>query len=230
MTEKLSFMLTTLLCDVATRLDETDRKEIISAQLEVLQRITESVTSAVSGPQDRMELHRKEELIDIQLPILLGIGRAFGRFVDTESGRKASLFSLIFPKPSPPLLEKDAGRKQHMKTIPNFRSVIPRSLSSNFGIPVIPDYDPEDPARFAILTLPKSNVDYSTIFFRKAGSSYASHKGERPLVKFSVAELQVILHSAKSLLNQSVLSTLDAWTEEVRSLLGDTKGYYYKYA
>jgi hypothetical protein len=45
-------------------------------------------------------------------------------------------FSLIFPKPSPPLLEKDFKRKQHMKSIPNFRSVIPRSLSSSFGVPV----------------------------------------------------------------------------------------------
>lgn len=71
-------------------------------------------------------------------------------------------------------------------------------------------------------------VDYSTIFFRKAGSSYASYKGERPLVKFTVAQLQIILSSAKILLNQTVLSSLDAWTMEVRSLQGE-KGLLYKY-
>jgi hypothetical protein len=41
------------------------------------------------------------------------------------------------------------------------------------------------------MAMPKSMVDYSTIFFRKAGSSYASYKGERQLVKFTVAQLQV---------------------------------------
>ncbi len=45
--------------------------------------------------------------------------------------------------------------------------------------------------RFAIVALPKTMVDYSTIFFRKAGSSYASYKGERQLVKFTVPQLQV---------------------------------------
>jgi hypothetical protein len=81
---------------------------------------------------------------------MLGVGRAFGRFVEIDDG-KPSLFSLIFPKPTPPMLEKDFKIKQSMKTIPNFRSVIPRSLSSVFGVPVIPEYDPEDPAKYAFI-------------------------------------------------------------------------------
>lgn len=48
MTEKLAFILTTLLCDVAVLLDENDRKEIVSVQLEVLQRLSESITEAIN--------------------------------------------------------------------------------------------------------------------------------------------------------------------------------------
>jgi hypothetical protein len=47
MTEKLAFILTTLLCDVAVLLDENDRKEIVTVQLEVLQRLSESITESV---------------------------------------------------------------------------------------------------------------------------------------------------------------------------------------
>jgi len=224
MAEKLSFILTTLLCDVAVLSEESDRKEIIAAQLEVLQRLTESITESVkASPIDQ---HAKEAIVDVNLPVLLGVGRAFGRFVEIDD-KKPSLFSLIFPKPSPPMLEKDSKLKQSMKTIPNFRSVIPRSLSSSFGVPVIPEHSPDDPAKFAVLFIPKSLVDYSTIFFRKAGSSYASYKDERQSVKFSVAQLQIILSAAKSLLDQNVLSSLDTWTSDVRSLQGE-KTWHYK--
>ena len=115
-----------------------------------------------------------ELVVDVTLPVLLGVGRAFGRFIEPDvkvplatptpvgdqngncngmgnerspspiaipplacgNANVSSLFSLIFPKPSPPIKEKELKRKQKIKTIPNFRSVIPRSLSSSFGVPI----------------------------------------------------------------------------------------------
>lgn len=57
MPEKLSFLLTTLLCDVAVLLDENDRTQIITVQLEVLQRLSESVTEAIKI--SHVEQHKK---------------------------------------------------------------------------------------------------------------------------------------------------------------------------
>jgi hypothetical protein len=57
MAEKLSFILTTLLCDVAVLSDEAERKDIITAQLEVLQRLSESITEAVKLPH--IDQHKK---------------------------------------------------------------------------------------------------------------------------------------------------------------------------
>lgn len=57
MTEKLSFILTTLLCDVAVLLDESDRNQIVTIQLEVLQRLSESITETVSTPH--VDQHKK---------------------------------------------------------------------------------------------------------------------------------------------------------------------------
>ena len=153
-------------------------------------------------------------IVDVSLPVFLGIARAFGRFVEPD-GSTTSLFSLIFPKPAPPLLEKALREQKQAKRVPNFRSVIPRSLSANFGIPV--SNEPSNQAtRYAFLwwycnenfrerwvlffsktcsgpisLIATETVDYSTVFFRKVGSSYSSPKGKKALVQFTVQQLQV---------------------------------------
>ncbi|CAG7786962.1 unnamed protein product, partial [Allacma fusca] len=228
MAEKLAFILTTLLSDVAV-LSEPDRKVVIALQLEVLQRLGESITTDLLKSEAHVDIHKREMVIDVSLPVFLGIARAFGRFVEPNVGTP-SLFSLIFPKPSPPLLEKALREQKQAKRVPNFRSVIPRSLSSTFGVPVSGD-TPIQTSRGPISLLTTEAIDYSTIFFRKVGSSYSSQKGGKQLVQFSVAQLQIILSIAKGLLdNPTALNLLDNWASEVRGIQGDSGSQYRKVA
>jgi hypothetical protein len=47
-------------------------------------------------------------------------------------------------------------------------------------------------------------LDYSSVFFSKAGSSYTSSARESPRVIFSVAQLQVVLHEEQKSLRYNV--------------------------
>jgi len=86
-----------------------------------------------------------EMIVDVTLPVFLGISRGFGRFIEAENESRA-LLSLIFPKPAPPLLQKAVKRNKNSKSLPNFRSVVPRSMSTAFGIPVPSEQSGFDPA------------------------------------------------------------------------------------
>lgn len=61
MTEKLAFTLTTLLCDLAVTLDEEERCEIVSVQLESLQRLSDGITQSVKMPH--ADQHQKGLII-----------------------------------------------------------------------------------------------------------------------------------------------------------------------
>lgn len=43
-----------------------------------------------------------------------------------------------------------------------------------------------------MIAMPKADLDYATVFFRKQGSSYASYKNKPLLVRFTVTQLQVL--------------------------------------
>jgi len=64
MAEKLSFILTTLLSDVAILSDSTSQMEIVSCQLEVLQRISEAITDALKNPP-LADQHKKGRRISL---------------------------------------------------------------------------------------------------------------------------------------------------------------------
>lgn len=194
--EKVTFLLTTVLSDVAIMSNETERKEIISMQLDILQRLAESVTEAISVAEP--DPHKKEQVVDVLIPILLGVARAFGRYGEKED-QSIPLFTLIFPKPKAPIVVRKDDKT--VKSIPNFRSVIPRSLSTSFGVPIVHEQHPEQVNWFTVTATPKSEVDYSTVFFRKQGSSYASYKNKPLLVRFTVAQLQVIPNYAYLILS-----------------------------
>lgn len=118
--------------------NETERKEIISMQLDLLRRVAESVTEAITT--DQQDPHKKEHVVDVLIPILLGVARAFGRYGETEE-RTIALFTLIYPKPRAPIVARKDDKG--VKAIPNFRSVIPRSLSTSFGVPIVNEPHPE---------------------------------------------------------------------------------------
>ena len=66
------------------------------------------------------------------VPVLLGLSRALGR---ASSGDP--LFLRIFPEPiipSPVAPESQQSQINKKRSFPNFRSIIPRSLSSNLPI------------------------------------------------------------------------------------------------
>ncbi|CAL8078131.1 unnamed protein product [Orchesella dallaii] len=214
--EKVSFLLTTLLSDVSILSGENERKEIISLQLELLHRVAESITEIVSAAHDNVapDPRKKEHVVDILIPLLLGIARGFGRYGEMEDCI-IPLFSLIFPKPKAPMLVKKD--EKGVKAIPNFRSVIPRSLSTSFGVPIVNEQQADHGNWFTVASMPKSDVDYATVFFRKQGSSYASYKNKPLLVKFTVTQLQSVLQSAKSILDQEMLNDLDSWVADAKN-------------
>lgn len=137
--EKVTFLLTTLLSDVAILSSDSERKEIICMQLDLLQRVGESINEAINSQVQ--DPHKKEHVVDVLGPILLGVARAFGRYGETEE-KTIPLFTLIYPKPKAPVILK-RYEKGTVKSIPNFRSVIPRSLSTSFGVPIYNEPHPE---------------------------------------------------------------------------------------
>ena len=58
MAEKLAFILTTLLSDVAV-LDEPSRQSIIALQIEVLQRLAESITTDLVKSDGHVDIHKR---------------------------------------------------------------------------------------------------------------------------------------------------------------------------
>lgn len=107
-------------------------------QLDILQRNGESIIEIISASEP--EPHKKEHVVNVLIPILLGVARAFGRYGEMED-TTIPLFTLIYPKPKAPIVVR--RHENGVKSIPNFRSVIPRSLSTSFGVPIVNEQHPE---------------------------------------------------------------------------------------
>lgn len=90
--ERFSFLLTTLLTDVAAN-SENVREEIIATQVEVLSTLTNIITRAVRDDQLRSS-NGKISLCRGTVPVLLGLARALGRSTSGDP-----LFLQIFPEP-----------------------------------------------------------------------------------------------------------------------------------
>ncbi|CAL8128289.1 unnamed protein product [Orchesella dallaii] len=219
--EQVTFLLTTLLSDVTVLLSNVEeRQEIISLELDSLVSIAESIISASKSAQLVDEPEKgKLHVVQVLVPLLLGIGRGFARYGELEgdSSSSFSLFSLIFPKPKsttstmPSKKEEKVVDVNVVEASPHFRSIIPIKSSSAlpFGLPI-----PQAAGKSSQL-----EMDYSEVFFRKQGSSFASQENQPSstsmLIQFSVAQLQPVLRVADNLLDPTMLQVLDVWFNEV---------------
>ncbi|XP_042233496.1 phosphatidylinositol 4-kinase alpha-like isoform X1 [Homarus americanus] len=225
--ERFSFLLTTLLTDVATN-SETVREDIIATQVEVLSTLTNVITRAARDDQLRSS-NGKFSLCRGTVPVLLGLARALGR---STSG--VPLFLQIFPEPViPTSVPAEPPQMTKKKSFINFRPIIPRSLSSTLPscsdvvslVSVDSDRDvglrmPGGPGKRPSLQSQQS-VPYDTkvYFFQKYGSSFGANfpqlaQYDHTLV-FPVQHLQTVLSNAKKLLAKEVLTVLDEIASEV---------------
>ncbi|XP_071514880.1 phosphatidylinositol 4-kinase alpha isoform X1 [Panulirus ornatus] len=225
--ERFSFLLTTLLTDVAAN-NEDMREEIIATQVEVLSSLTNVVIRTARDDQLRSN-NGKISLCRGTVPVLLGLARALGR---STSGKP--LFLQIFPEPTIPTpVPAEPPQMAKKKSFSNFRPIIPRSLSST--LPSCPDVvslvsvDSERDVGLRIQGGPgkrpslqsQQSVPYDpkVYFFQKYGSSFGANfpqlaQYDHTLV-FPVQHLQTVLANAKKLLAKEVLTALDEVASEV---------------
>lgn len=184
------------------------------------------------------------------LPILIGLSRAIGRYAIKDP----PLISRMYPMPDRPIVKstnlEQAMLNDRQKFSPNFRPIIPRSMS---GLNI----DTIEPKRGSTpTTSPRKNEPQTTsrklfsyysvpydptrYFFTKFGSSFnqfpnmrsfendgdLDSQSKREKIQFPINHLQQIFAFAKKLLAKEVLEYLDEKAEEVFSLLqNNTFGY-----
>ncbi|XP_066970314.1 phosphatidylinositol 4-kinase alpha isoform X2 [Macrobrachium rosenbergii] len=238
--ERFSFLLTTLLSDVATQSEEA-REEVINTQVEVLATLTNAITRAVRDEQLRSINGKRSSIHFIPpelavaicrgtVPVLLGLARALGRSTSGDP-----LFLRIFPPatiPAPVISE--APQMSKKKSFSTFRPIIPRSLSatlpSNLDVVSLVSVDSDRDIGLRIPTggpnkrpslQSQQSVPYDpkVYFFQKYGSSFGANlpqvvEYDHTLV-FPVQHLQTVLSNAKKLLAKEVLSSLDEVSREV---------------
>ncbi|XP_053985852.1 phosphatidylinositol 4-kinase alpha isoform X1 [Hylaeus volcanicus] len=231
--ERFSFCLNTLLSDVAVRCEPV-REEIISTQVEILT----VLTNLIRGYKDQngnRGMQAKLSLCKSIVPVLIGLARSMGRFACTDP----PLLCRIFPKPEPPLSVANtethltSEKKQH--SFPNFRPIIPRSLSGNLNPhPAIDntpslltgDYDFPCAKRPSLHSYSSVPYDPATYFFSRYGSSFnqfpqmrCNESPERRAgMQFSVVHLQSVLALAKKLLTKEILTFLDEEANQIYNL------------
>ncbi|XP_076062775.1 phosphatidylinositol 4-kinase III alpha isoform X2 [Oratosquilla oratoria] len=227
--ERFSFLLNTLLSDVATKSDEF-REEITAVQVEVLSALTNTITRTAREEHPRTT-NLKVPLCRATVPVILGLARALGRSTSTDP----PLLVRIFPPPvipTPVIAESQQLPKK--KSFSNFRPIIPRSLSSNLPTcadvvslaSVESDRDislrvPGAPNNKRPSLQSQQSVPYDPkiYFFQKYGSSFGASlpqvaQYDHTLV-FPVQHLQTVLASTKKLLAKEVLSFLDEIARDV---------------
>ncbi|KAK7078017.1 Phosphatidylinositol 4-kinase alpha, partial [Halocaridina rubra] len=227
--ERCSFLLTTLLSDVAAKSEEA-RDEIINAQVEVLSTLTNAITRAVRDDQLRSH-NGKIAMCRGTVPVLLGLARALGR---SSSGDP--LFLQIFPPPVIPTpVVSETPQMSKKKSFSTFRPIIPRSLSStlpsNLDVVSLVSVDSDRDTglrvplgggsvkRPSLQSQQSVPYDPKVYFFQKYGSSFGASlphvaQYDHSLV-FPVQHLQTVLSNAKKVLAKEVLSALDEIAREV---------------
>merc|ERR1719427_175351 len=77
--------------------------------------------------------HARQAICKVAVPVLLGLARAMGRFAPPSED---FLLAKILPRAGPglggPSGKAGASQEESVKGFSNFRSIIPRSLSSTF--------------------------------------------------------------------------------------------------
>ncbi|GAB6030041.1 hypothetical protein CHUAL_005725 [Chamberlinius hualienensis] len=234
--ERFSFCLNTLLSDVAARNVQL-RDEIISAQVDFLGVLT-NLCHHHKDQQSPRGSTAKLTLCKSTVPILVGLTRALGR----ASTHDPPLLCLIFPPPSPPVHSLIDTSSHRRSTFTSFRSIIPRSLSTNFALNADTstvdgrlDAKNSGSKRSSIQSQQSIPYDCTTYFFSKHGSSFGRVTGmgfseitelENPL-QLSIVHLQTILSLAKRLLTKELLQYLDDQAIDIY-MSGQVKLFPYK--
>lgn len=244
-TEKFSFCLNTLLCDISVCCPDR-REEIIQTQVEVFGALTNMI---VSRNNDKNVF--TPTLCKDTVPILLGLSRAIGRYAVKEP----PLLCRMYPVPEKPLV-KATNFDQDMlnesqKFSPNFRPIIPRSMSGSLNIEAIEgkkgSITPTASPRKSDPTVNKKLFSYYSVpydptryFFTKFGSSFnqfpnmrsfevdsdSESISKRDKIQFPINHLQQIFAFSKKLLAKEVLEYLDEKAEDIFALLQNkTFGY-----
>lgn len=186
------------------------------------------------------------------VPILLGLSRAIGRYAVKEP----PLLCRMYPVPEKPLVkttcQEQAVLNESQKFSPNFRPIIPRSMSGSLNIEAIeakkgsntPSASPRrnepigtSKKLFSYYSVP---YDPSKYFFTKFGSSFnqfpnmrsfeldsdSESQSKRDKIQFPINHLQQIFAFSKKLLCKEVLEYLDEKAEDIFALLQNkTFGY-----
>ncbi|XP_043226058.1 phosphatidylinositol 4-kinase alpha-like isoform X2 [Amphibalanus amphitrite] len=225
--ERFAFCLGTMLSDVAARRPDK-RQAILSAQVRVFADLVAAVR-AHKESTDNGSMASKVQLCVTTVPLLIGLARAMGR----SSVQEPPLFLRIFPRPLPPPVAPappPVDSRPAKRSFSHFRSIIPRSMSSNF--PSGTDLSVVDASRNSrqdvrwrtpvLSTQPSVPLDPQFQFFCKFGSSFqpslpavaGQRECKNPLV-FSVKQLEELLSLAKYLLLKDVLNYLDNQATDV---------------
>lgn len=243
-TEKFSFCLNTLLSDICVCCPDR-REEIIQSQVEVFSTLTNMIIS-------HQNAQSSTALCKDTVPLFLGLARAIGRYAIKD----VALISRMYPAPEMPTIKatnvEQATLNDQQKFSPNFRPIIPRSMSGTLNIEAIeakkgsltPSASPNKQLPtsggkklFSYFSVPYDPTRY---FFTKFGSSFnqfpnmrsfeqdndLDSQTKREKIQFPINHLQQIFAFSKKLLAKEVLEALDEKAEEVFGLLqNNTYGY-----
>ncbi|KAB7502620.1 Phosphatidylinositol 4-kinase alpha [Armadillidium nasatum] len=226
--ERFAFLLTTHLSDIAAK-NESEREKIINAQIEVFSSVTSTIISTFKDHQ-LSNLSSKVAFCRGPVSVLIGLSRGLGRSTIGES-----LLLRIFPAPTLPVCVSAETSQEisKKKSISNFRSIIPRSLSSNLpvhsdALSIVSADSDRDTSFFTIGPMVKrpsiqsqQSVPYDpkTFFFCKYGSSFGSrlpHKTDNNnSIVFPIQHLQTVLACGRKLLSKDMVTFLEETVKEV---------------
>lgn len=179
------------------------------------------------------------------VPILLGLGRAMGRYAHSSPPLLCRIFPPISMPSATTPTSNNTANNQHTslydrhQSLSQFRSIIPRSLSGGLSCEALDDSMSDDtdstnrpPKLHSYHSVP---YDPTTYFFAKYGSSFNQFPNmrfydtpEKKLkIQFKVQYLQSIFAIAKKLLTKETLEHLDEQASDIYSL-HQIKSYPYK--
>lgn len=215
------------------------RDKIIQNQVDTLNTLTNMIKSSRENNVPPINLCKAT------VPILLGLGRAMGRYAHTSP----PLLCRIFPPNTIPSANKvktqtpimnQTSSLHRQQSLSQFRSIIPRSLSGGLSCEALDDAisDATDsPNRRPPKLQTYNSVPYdpTTYFFSKYGSSFNQFPNMRfyetpekkQRIHFKIQHLQSIFAIAKRLLTKETLEFLDEQANDIYSL-HQIKSYGYK--
>lgn len=236
--ERFSFCLNTMLSDIAVSCPEV-RDTIIENQVNTL----DTLTTMIKSSRESNALP-PINLCKATVPILLGLGRAMGRYAHSSPPLLCRIFPPITIQcatkttPITPVTSNHASFERH-QSLSHFRSIIPRSLSGGLSCEALDDSTSDEtdsntrpPKLQSYYSVP---YDPTTYFFAKYGSSFNQFPNMRfnetpekkQKIQFKIQYLQSIFAIAKKLLTKETLEHLDEQASDIY-LLHQIKSYGYK--